>query len=57
MSVAINNSATAQFSKNSYDAEFDVGALIPDSNEEDEDAPAKMCALTCTVSCAITVSI
>lgn len=46
MSVAIDASATAQFDKNAYDAEFDV----TESDEEEYLGPAKMCWFTCLLT-------
>lgn len=47
MSVAIEATATAQFNKDAYDAEFD---LVPTVESDDELGPAKMCFITCLIT-------
>lgn len=57
MSVAIDNSVDAQFNKEAYDSEFSIDALIPESKDGDVSEPVELCAITCTLSCAATISI
>ncbi|WP_423746804.1 hypothetical protein V5735_21990 (plasmid) [Haladaptatus sp. SPP-AMP-3] len=57
MSIVIDNPVAAQLNKDVYDSEFEMDALVPEYEDEEDLGPAKLCLLTCTVSCAVTVSI
>ncbi|GKZ14429.1 MULTISPECIES: hypothetical protein [Haladaptatus] len=48
MSVAIDNTVTAQLNKNAYDSQFDVEMTA--DLDDDTLGPAKMCIITCLIT-------